>query len=148
MALRGDDFLGVNEDDKERLLLLKGEAKSRRNLSSDVVRDARERLSADDGRPTPISLLFVADRMLEATDKEEQSLGRIVRDEVARKTVPARRITHGLFVLSGNAAKPVLEIDLENADSMHCHISIGFRVKDHRAFVVEMFEEASDLGND
>ena len=148
MALRGDDFLGVDEDEEERLLLLKGESKSRQRLSNDVVTDARYRLSADDGRPTPISLLFVADRLLEATDGDDQSLGRKIRDEVALKTIPPQSITHGLFALSGNPARAILEADLEAADSMHSHISFGFRVEGHPTFVAEIFEEAGDLGND
>ena len=148
MALRGDDFLGVNEDERERLLLLKGESKSRQRLSSHVVTDARERLSADDGRPTPISLLFVADRLLEAADAGDQSLGRRIRDEVALKSVPARRITHGLFALSGNMPDGILESDLKTADDLHNHISVGFQVDGHQDFITRIFEEAGDLGND
>ena len=147
MALRGDDFLGVDEDERERLVLLKGESKSRRSMSNAVVRDARERLSADDGRPTPISLLFVADRLLESADEGERSLGRRIRDEVAQKTVRPRRITHGLFALSGNAADAIVGADLVAADEVHSHISISFRVKDHGAFVREIFEEAGNIGD-
>ena len=138
MALRGDDFLGVDEDEKDRLVLLKGESKSRRSMSKAVVKDARERLAADDGRPTPISLLFVADRLLESADEYERSLGRRVRDEVANKTVRPRRITHGLFALSGNSADVIVDADLVAADEDHGHISISFRVTDHKAFVKEI----------
>lgn len=148
MALRGDDFLGVGEDEKDRLVLLKGESKSRRSMSKAVVKDARERLAADDGRPTPISLLFVADRLLESVDEDERSLGRRVRDEVASKTVRPRRITHTLFALSGNSADAMVDADLVAADKDHSHISISFRVTDHKAFVKEIFEEAGNLGDD
>ena len=147
MALRGDDFLGVDEDENERLALLKGESKSRRFMSNAVVRDARERLAADDGRPTPISLLFVADRLLESGDEGERSLGRRIRDEVVNKTVRPRRITHGLFALSGNVADAIVGADLVAADGVHSHLSISFRVTDHGAFVREIFEEAGNLGD-
>ena len=56
MALRGDDYVGIDEDDEQRLLFLKGEAKSGRTVPQGVVADARERLSENDGRPTTISL--------------------------------------------------------------------------------------------
>ena len=147
MALRGDDFLGVSEDKKDRLLLLKGEAKSRQQLSNDVISGARKRLSADDGRPTAISLLFVADRLLEAANEVDQLLGRKIRDEVALKTMPARRITHGMFLLYGNSPEAILVTDLNGADGMHNHISVGFRVDGHLTFIARIFEEAGDLGN-
>lgn len=89
MALRGDDFLGVDEDEEERLFFLKGESKSGQAVSNAVVTDARERLSADDGRPTPISQLFVADRLLEAANEDDSALGRKIRDEVALKCPPS-----------------------------------------------------------
>lgn len=148
MALRGDDFLGIDEDRDESLLLLKGESKSGRAVSNAVVAEARERLSADDGRPTPISLLFVADRLLEADEEDDQALGRKLRDEVALRTVPAQRITHGLFALSGNTPEAALEADLQAADAAHNHISVGFHVAGHQAFIAEIYEEAGDLGDD
>ena len=146
MALRGDDFLGVDEDARGRLLLLKGESKSRVAMSRAVVSDARARLSADNGRPTPISLLFVADQLLESADEGDRLLGRRIRDEVAHTTVRSGRITHGLFALSGNAADALLAAYLAAADGTHSHISIGFRVNDHRDFVRETFEEVGNLG--
>lgn len=148
MALRGDDFLGVDENEEERLLFLKGESKSGQAVSNVVVTEARARLSADDGRPTPISQLFVADRLLEATDEDDQTLGRKIRDEVALRNVPARRITHGLFALSGNTPNAVLEADLVAADGEHSHISVGFHVDGHQDFIAEVYEEAADFGDD
>lgn len=147
MALRGDDFLGLHEGEREQLVLLKGESKSGRSMSKAVVRDARERLAAEHGRPTPISLLFVADRLLESGDERERSLGRRMRDEVVNKTVRPRHITHGLFALSGNEMEAIVGADLAAADKGHSHISISFRVIDHKAFVMEIFEEASNLGD-
>ena len=147
MALRGDDFLGVAEDD-DRLLFLKGESKSRQAISNTVVADARERLSADDGRPTPISLLFVADRLLELKDEGDKALGRRIRDEIALKTIPPQRITHGLFALSENKSEAVLKADLQEADSTHKHLSVCFHVNGHRAFIAEIYEEAGNLGDD
>lgn len=147
MALRGDDYLGLRVDEEDRLAFLKGEAKSGRRVTRPIIADARERLSEDDGRPTPISLLFVADRLLEGNEEEEE-LGRRLRDEVARRSVPARRIMHGIFALSGNAPEEALEEDLDAADAAHGHISMSLHIEDHQAFVAEIYEEAADLGDD
>ena len=146
MALRGDDFIGVKQDERGALRLLKGESKSRHSLTPSVVRRARKTLRESYGRPTPISLLFVADRLLESGGTDED-LGRRIRDEVANRSVPSERITHGLFVLSGNSASPILEADLEEADEHHDHISMAMRIDDHRDFVAETYRQAGDLGN-
>lgn len=148
MALRGDDYLGIGQDDKGQLLFLKGEAKSGQTVQQPVVADARERLSENDGRPTTISLLFVADRLLESDNEDDVALGRRVRGEIALWTVPPQRITHGLFALSGNNTYAVLEADLEEADGAHNHLSVGFHVEGHQAFIAEIYEEACNLGDD
>ena len=147
MALRGDDFLGVYENEEEKLLFLKGEAKSGRSVGNAVVEAAREALCKDDGRPTPISLLFVADRLME-TGGDDESLGRRIRDEIALKVVPAGRISHGLFILSGKIAADVLENDLDAADERHSHISMNLHVADHQDFIARIYEEAGNLGDD
>jgi hypothetical protein len=148
MALRGDDYLGIDEDEQEHLLFLKGEAKSGRTVPQGVVENAREHLSENDGRPTTISLLFVADRLLESDEEGDNALGRRIRDEVALRAVPPPRITHGLFALSGNSAEATSEADLEEADGAHNHLSVGFHVDGHQAFIAEIYEEAGDLGDD
>ncbi len=147
MALRGDDFLGVQEDEAKHLLFLKGESKSGQAVTNAVIADARERLSADDGRPTPISLLFVADRLLEA-DGDDKELGRRIRDETALKATLPERITHGLFTLSGNMPLDALENDLEATDAVHRHISVELHIQDHQAFIAELYQQAGNLGDD
>lgn len=147
MALRGDDFLGVETDDENNLYYLKGESKSGTNISRPVVNDARGKLSEYDGRPTPISLLFVTDRLLEA-DGEDRRLGRRIRNEVARRTIPASRITHALFTLWAQVTAGALREDLKNSDEAHPQLSAGFRIADHRQFIDTIYEEAANLGDD
>ena len=147
MALRGDDFIGVGEDEQERLCLLKGESKSRRALTPAVISEARQRLSSDDGRPTPISMLFTADRLLQSRNKDEE-LGRKIRNEVALRAVPSGRITHALFTLSENNSGDELEKDLAAADDSHRHVSAGMQVEDHREFISEIYNLAAYLGDD
>lgn len=147
MALRGDDFLGVCEGAQDRLHLLKGEAKSGQNMGSAVIEDARNRLVADDGRPTPISLLFVTDRLLEATGTD-RALGRRIRNEIGRRSLRPDRITHCIFTLTGNDPWDHLESDIENADELRPHISVNLRIDDHADFIAWLYEEVSNLGDD
>ena len=145
--LGGDDFLGIGTDDQNRLSYLKGEAKSGERIYSNVVTGARNKLSQNDGRPTPISLLFVTDRLLEG-DGEDKKLGQRIRDAFALDTVSSRMITHGLFTLSGNQPIDILAADLEAADDRHAHISANLCIVDHQNFIEAMYEQAGDFGDD
>lgn len=147
MALRGDDFIGINVDATGKLTLLKGEAKSRASLGSATIREARAALSKDDGRPSATSLLFIADRLLERND-DQAALGRVIRNEVALKTLPANQIEHALFTFSANAPPQGLIDDLEAAGAERNHTVLHFRVEDHQDFIKTTFEGAIDLGDD
>jgi len=146
MALRGDDFVGIEEVDG-RLSYLKGESKSGQAMGAAVITTARTRLGDDEGRPTPISLLFVADRLLEG-GAEDEALGRQIRNAVGRGTIRARDVTHGLFTLTGNDRRADLEADLDAADDAHGHVSVNLRINDHQAFIAWIYGEAENLGND
>lgn len=146
MALRGDDLVGIALDDREQLHLLKGEAKSRRTLGRTTIEEARGALSRDNGRPTPSSLLFVADRLLDM-EGEESELGRKLRNEVALRAVPARNIDHVLFTLSGNAPPAALAEDLRQSDAEHPQTVVNMRIEDHQDFITAIYEEAAALGD-
>lgn len=146
MALRGDDFLGI-EELEGRLSYLKGEAKSGQTMGAEVITTARTRLNEDEGRPTPISLLFVSDRLLER-EGEDEAVGRQIRNALGRGTIRARDVTHGLFTLTGNDRVADLETDLDRADDSHGHVSVNLRINDHQAFIAWVYEEAENLGND
>lgn len=146
MALRGDDFIGVRLGADGELALLKGEAKSRANLAAATIAEARTALSRDGGRPTATSLLFVADRLMEGEGDGAQ-LGRTIRNEVANKSVPATRIDHTLFTMSGNAAPQALADDLQTAGADRTQTVIHFRIEDHQEFIRVTYEGALALGN-
>lgn len=146
MALRGDDFVGIEEVDG-RLSYLKGESKSGKAMGAAVITTARTRLGDDEGRPTPISLLFLADRLLEG-GAEDGALGRQIRNAVGRGTIRARDVTHGLFTLTGNDRRADLEADLYAADDAYGHVSVNLRINDHQAFIAWIYGEAENLGND
>jgi hypothetical protein len=147
MALRGDDLLGVNVDEAGNLCLLKGESKSRVNLAKSVIDEARGALSRDDGRPTATSLLFIAGRLMDQPEPHA-NLGRIIRNEVSRRAVPASRIDHVLFTLSGNNPEVALSTDLLNTSEDRKHTVINVRIEDHQGFILTCYEKALALGND
>ncbi len=148
MAMRGDDFIGAGYGgDDEKLWLLKGEAKSNKKLGKTTVTSARKVLDRDNGRCTPNSLLFVANRLLESNDPDDNALGRDLRDEVGLKSLRADRIDHMLFTLSGNGPHSSLKDDLEAAGTNRDHYVVNIHVEDHQDFIATMYQEAEDLGD-
>lgn len=145
VALRGDDFIGIRFNTKERLRLLKGESKSRSVLAKDAIEDARSALDRYHGRCSPSSLLFVADRLLERGGKSA-TLGRAIRKEVGTKTLRKKSIDHALFTLSGNVPPSSLKDDFDGADSGRRQITINIRIEDHQDFIAEIYEGAGKLG--
>lgn len=149
MAMRGDDFIGAGYDSAgEKLWLLKGEAKSNKVLGKTTVTSARKVLNRDNGRCTPDSLLFVANRLLESKDPGDNALGRNLRDEVGLKALRADRIDHMLFTMSGNGPHASLKADLDAAGTIRDQYVVNIHVKDHQAFIASMYLEAEDLGDE
>lgn len=147
VPLRGDDFIGVGYDKDDGLRFLKGESKSRQVLNEKTIAEAREALNRNNGRCTPISLLFVADRLLDR-EGDEAELGRAIREEVGTKTLRPNRIDHVLFTLSGNTPPAALRNDLEAADARRRHTVINMWIKDHQKFISETYKGALKLGDD
>jgi hypothetical protein len=148
MALRGDDFIGAGYGNDDKLWLLKGEAKSNKVLGKTTITNARKVLSRDDGRCTPDSLLFVANRLLESTDEGDVELGRTIRDEVGCNALRPARIDHMLFTMSGNAPPTALKKDLAAASMNRRHYAVNLRIEDHEEFIAEMYEEAQNFGDE
>lgn len=148
VPLRGDDFIGVNFSENDGgLWLLKGEAKSRKVLGPGTISQARNALNQHDGRCTPASLLFVANRLLEG-DKDQAKLGRLIRNEVGSKALRKDRIDHALFTLSGNAPPEALQNDLHAADAGRNHTVVNLHIEDHPAFIAEIYKGAGRIGDD
>ena len=148
MAMRGDDFIGAGYGAGDKLWLLKGEAKSNKVLGKATVTSARKVLDRDNGRCTPDSLLFVANRLLESDDLDDNVLGRSLRDEVGLKSLRADRIDHMLFTVSGNGPHASLKVDLDAAGTNRDQYVVNVHVEDHQDFIAAMYLEAEDLGND
>lgn len=149
MAMRGDDFIGAGYDIKTGdLWLLKGEAKSNKVLGKSTVTSARKVLNRDNGRCTPDSLLFVANRLLDGTDDADRLLGRSIRDEVGLNLLRPGRIDHMLFTLSGNGSHASLKENLDAAGTNRDQYVVNIHVADHQAFIADMYQKAEHLGDD
>ena len=147
--MRGDDLIGLAYDGKDaELRLLKGEAKSNKVLRKATVNDARSQLDCNHGRCKPESLLFVADRLLESADEDDNELGRHLRDEVGLQSLPADRIDHMLFTVSGNGPPTALKKDLEAAGHNRNQYAVNLHIADHQEFIAEMYAEVENLGDD
>ncbi|HMM45301.1 MAG TPA: DUF1837 domain-containing protein [Candidatus Macondimonas sp.] len=147
MAMRGDDFIGAGYVNDKKLRLLKGEAKSSKKLGKSTVTSARKVLDRDNGHCTPDSLLFVAKRLLESNDPDDNALGRDLRDEVGLRSLRADRIDHMIFTLSGNGPHASLKDDLDAAGTNRDHYVVNIHVEDHEDFIAAMYQEAKDLGD-
>ena len=149
MAMRGDDFIGAEYDGgKQRNSGFSKAKPSNKVLGRTTVRNARNVLNRDNGRCTPDSLLFVANRLLESNVSDDKKLGRSLRDEVGLKSLYADRIDHMLFTVSGNGPHPSLKKDLKATGANRNQYVVNIHVEDHQDFIADMYAEAEDLGND
>lgn len=138
MALRGDDLLAVGLSNTDQLLFLKGESKSRLNLSASPITDARNSLNNYDGLPNPHSLTFLADRMAEEgrtdisdrIDAAQLSTGIHIQD-----------VTHMTFTFSANDPRSHLWADLAAYDGEVEQWSVGLRIESHQEFIKAVFDK-------
>lgn len=148
MAMRGDDFIGAGYGtDDDKLWLLKGEAKSNKTLGKSTITSARKVLNRDNGRCTPDSLLFVANRLLESDNESDVALGRAIRDEVGLSSLRPGRIDHMLFTVSGNAPPAALKEDLDAASTNRDQYVVNLRIEDHQDFIAAVYEKVGELGD-
>ncbi len=87
--------------------LLKAEAKSRANLTGNVLIDARKALQKNRGRPSPFVIAFIVDRLVEEGKIE---LARAIQSQTAGvRLLKARELAHLLFVFCGNDPTALLQ---------------------------------------
>ena len=147
MSMRGEDVIGVAYDDKDRLELLKCEAKSAQKLSRKIVNDARNALEKDHGRPSAHSLIFIARRLIQCDDPRMKEMGVDLLEEAADREVPKSRLAHLMFTLSGNLVTKILRDDLDVADGTREQHSVSLRIEDHPGFIKTVFDKAGSFGD-
>jgi hypothetical protein len=69
------------------------------------------------------------------TSHVEATLGRMIRNQVGSRTIPASRIEHAMFTMSGNDTAQALIDDLNAASADRTHTVIHLRIEDHQDFI-------------
>ena len=137
LALRGDDILAIKQDSNGGLHFLKGEVKSRKQLSPSTVEQARTALESNHGRPTSYVVNFVVNRLYEA---KEIKLAGALEEHLTSKLLPTRRLTHLLFTLSGNDATNTLMEQIAAYKGKVAQVVVGVVVDDHQDFIALVFD--------
>jgi len=135
-AMRGEDLIGIAQE-HGRVRFLKGESKSRSNLTPSVLIEARKALKTNDGRPTQHTMGFVMNRLL---DQGQEDLALVFEDYMLIKTIALQDLIHLIFTLSGNNASVNLESDLRNCDDSIEQHSIALCIPDHQNFIASIYE--------
>lgn len=143
MSMRGDDAIGVYfpEQDGEDIAFLKVEAKSRQKLSQSVVDTAREALDTHDGRPSPHSLGFVADRLYEIGEEEKADQ---ILEFQSGLDLDDDQVEHMLFTYSSNDPEDYLKIDQASYDGDIYQNTVAVYSSSHTAIIGEVFAQVGD----
>jgi uncharacterized protein DUF1837 len=142
MAMRGDDVIGImTPDNGHKPRFLKTEAKSRAALGRQVLNEAREALDADEGRPAPHALAFVADRLREAGNTE---LADIIDDAQWRQGITIQQMEHLLFTFTRSNPDNLQKETLEAYDGNIKQNAAGLRITTHQQFIADVFDEVEN----
>lgn len=136
MALRGDDIIGVRITARRKLEILKGESKSRAELSTAVLDEAGEALDRDRGRPTRHAVLFVAERLHELGDGALA----VQLETAVIESFKGIKVEHLLLALTGgNPTKLLTDHLTAAATKKRTRHAVGVRIADHGAFIAMLF---------
>jgi hypothetical protein len=140
MPLRGDDLIGFKLTTSGKLAaILKGESKSRETVRAGVMSEAGAKLCEFGGRPSPHSVLFVADRLHEL---QSFALSEELEDyAVLGRSLP---VTHLVFTLSGKTPEAVFvaSLDEDYIPGIRRRL-VGLVVDRHQEFIKTVFEVAN-----
>jgi len=138
MAMRGEDVIGIHQDAQtQRLSFLKTEAKSRTNLTAQVISSARAGLEKDGGKPSAHALSFISARLLELGNLP---LADAIDDALLKHGIPLQNVRHLLFTFSGNAPNDLLTASLQNYTGPINQWAIGLYVHGHTAFIGAVYD--------
>jgi len=144
MAMRGDDILAVRIDPDVKVKFLKGEVKSRVNLTKKTVDEAQKAIASSNGRPTPHALAFVADRLYETGQVE---LSDLIDQYQLKLRIGVKQLSHMMFMFTGNNPCKLLTANLNAYTGKIPQHAIGLRVSTHQAFIKQIFEKVIADGN-
>lgn len=140
MSMRGEDVLAFNlESQSSSLQILKAEVKSRAEMATAVIKEARAALSANNELPSPHALAFVADRSHEIGDK---ILGDALDKAQLKDGIHPSQVSHMLFTFSGNNPTQLLKTNLQAYTGSVPQHYVGLHVQGHQDFINAIFEAA------
>jgi hypothetical protein len=134
-ALRGDDLVALKKSSP--LTFLKGESKSRAALAQNTVDEAAEALDRDSGRPSRLSVLFVAERLRQLG---EDALAKEL-EEASLQSFRTSTVEHLLFTLSGNDPETHLDAHLTACRRKRCRHAIGVHIKALGTFIKHLYSK-------
>lgn len=139
MAMRGEDVIGFRQDQQaQRLLFLKTEAKSRVTLTAGVVAEARTVLDKDGGLPSAHALSFISARLLELGNP---TLADAIDDALLRHGILPQSVHHLMFTFSGNVPNALLTTSLQGYTGTIGQWAVGLLVDGHAAFVGAVYDQ-------
>lgn len=140
LPMRGEDLLGFAFD-QATLKILKGEAKSGKNILNAVVVAAREALDKNFGLPLPHTLSFVVERLFEANeDKKAEQIEEYVDNRVPDRT----QVAHFLFIFSGNDPSKFLMDDGKKVGKGMLHYGVNLQMPTHQELVDAVYKKVLD----
>ena len=101
-----------------------------------TVAKAREALSGYSELPSPHSMGFVADRLVDPADKP---LRDAIDDAQLRKSLKPSDVTHMLFAFTGNDTTTLLKSNLSGYTGGVIQHYVGLRVTEHQKFIKAVF---------
>lgn len=138
MAMRGDDVIGIFQDNQtHRLYFLKTEAKSRVTLTAQVLNDARAALDKDGGLPSAHALSFISARLFELNNLH---LADAIDDMQLNHGILPQNVRHLLFTFSGNAPDALLTASLQTYPGHINQWGVGLHVEGHAAFISAVYD--------
>ena len=140
LAMRGDDVVGFKMKSNP-IGLLKAEAKSRANITSAVLAEARTSLKKNKGRPAAFVIAFVVARLVE---DGKRNLARTIEAQTAGvRLLDARELAHLLFIFCGNEPTALMEAQLTPVRSKGVQqIAVAVHCDKHQAMIKKVYTEA------
>jgi hypothetical protein len=135
MALRGEDFIGV-DNQGHRIRFLKAESKSRMILSNGVVGEARTALNSNGGRPSSYAMLYIARRLDEIG---ENALSLLFLEYALKVPIQEAQLVHLLFTFSGNDCTEILRANLASCAGNIQQHAVGLVITDHQDFILGIY---------
>lgn len=134
LAMRGNDIVAFDKS-MAPPRVLKGEVKSRSKLSNSTVQEAAGALIQNAGRPKAATLAFIAHKLRMMGNTEEAKLV----EAVQKTSIPAGKLQHFIFTLSGNDPSSSLSAHAASAGGVE-RMLVGLRIDNHQDFIREVFD--------